>query len=188
MKIIKLIKEIRGIFKLPKINYYFGKLKYGTPYFYPTYFNEHIISIRRLKLRSKEDYQYKIKNKPWLKEKEKFSNLPMIRRSKDWIIRIFKNWYWIQIGYPFKIHKSELGWKDKYETPRFEWSPSFQIFFFNWQFCIFWNAPDGDNDKYYEMILWYLKYSNKDIIKAEKTWAWRDYNTKKSTWDKNYLI
>jgi hypothetical protein len=86
------------------------------------------------------------------------------------------------------IHKTELGWKDKYESPRYEWSPALYILFFNLQFIIWWNSPDNDNDSYYEMVLWYLKYSDKDIEKAEKTWGWVDYYTKKSTWNKDYLI
>ncbi|MCK9416613.1 hypothetical protein M0Q97_08160 [Candidatus Dojkabacteria bacterium] len=73
-------------------------------------------------------------------------------------------------------------------SPRYEWQPSFQIYFFKWQFCIFWDSPDGDNDNYYEMILWYLEYSKKDIKKAEETWDWVDSDTKKSTWNNDYLI
>ena len=38
------------------------------------------------------------------------------------------------------------------------------------------------------MILWYLKYSEKNITKAEKTWIWQDYTTKKSSWNNNYII
>jgi hypothetical protein len=81
-----------------------------------------------------------------------------------------------------------LGWKDKYFVPIMEWAPQFHIRFFNLQFVIWWEAPDGNSDLYYEMILWWLNYSNKDIVKAEKTWGWTDYNTKKSTWNKDYLV
>jgi hypothetical protein len=91
-------------------------------------------------------------------------------------------------GWPIMIVKYDLGWKDKYETPRFEWSPSFQIWFFKWQFCIWWIAPTKDSDNYWEMVLWYLNYSNKDINKARDTWGWTDYNTKLSTWNENCLI
>ena len=81
-----------------------------------------------------------------------------------------------------------MGWKDKFNSPRFEWTPSFQIWFFNLQFCIHWAAPDNNNDLYYETILWYMKYANKDIYEAEKTWGWINYETKESTWNKEYLI
>jgi hypothetical protein len=186
MEIKELLSSIKGIFKPPKKKYYIGKIAFGCPYFYPTYFNKNIISIRKLKLTSEDKYQEIIKDSPWLKDKERFTNLPMCRRSKDWIVKVFNNWYWIEVGWPISVKTIGLGWKDKYDSPRAEWSPSFQIYFFHLQFCIWWNAPDDNNDQYYEQVLWYLKYSNKDIVKAKKTWPWT--NNKKSTWNYDYLI
>jgi hypothetical protein len=81
--------------------------------------------------------------------------------------------------------------------PRFEWEPSFQFWMFNWQYVITWPAPEVEShiesrsvhaDSYWEQILWYLHYSNKDIRVAEETWGWTDGDTKESTWNKNYLI
>lgn len=159
MKIKKIITDIKGVFKLPIKRYYLGKIVYGCPYFYPWYFNQTILTIR--------------------KEKPKFLRCNYFK--------LFG--YEISYGWPISYANYELGWKDKFGTPRFEWSPSFQIYFFKWQFCIWWNAPEiKDEDAYWEMILWYLHYSNKDIVKAENTWEWRDYNTNKSTWNKEYLI
>ena len=57
--------------------------------------------------------------------------------------------YRIKFGYPIWLTKRDLGWKDKFNSPRYEFSPLFSIFFFKWQFSIVWDAPDGDNDKYY---------------------------------------
>jgi hypothetical protein len=111
----------------------------------------------------------------------------MVNRSKNWITKIFGNYYWIQIGYPIMFHQVHLGWKWKYEDVRFEWSPSIQLYFFKWQFVILWNAPDGDNDLYYEMILHWLYKADKDIDKAKETWGWIDVQTKKSTWNDDYL-
>jgi hypothetical protein len=190
----ELLKSIKGVFKLPEKVYYLGKLRHGSPYFYPMNFLSTIISIRRLKLRDKVEYEQLIKDKPWIKEKATYSNFPMVGRSKNWIIKLLKYHFYIQIGWPFAIRNYSLGWKDKFDTPRFEWSPSFQILLFNLQFCIWWNAPIigdekyPDNDKYYEMVLWYLHYAEKDIKKAEETWHWTNYETKKSTWDSKYLI
>lgn len=192
----QLIKEIKGVFKLPKKVYYFGKLHYGCPYFYPRGFVSSIIFIRKLKLRSKEDTDMLNNDYPWHKDDKNhiYSNLPMVRRSKNWIVKLFDNTYYVEVGKPFVIVNYGLGWKDKYDTPRYEWSPAFHIYFFNWQFCIWWNAPIinnekyPDNDKYYEMVLWYLKYSDKNIKKAEETWGWVNSNTGESTWEKKYLI
>lgn len=158
MTVKEIKKEIKGVFKFPKKSYYFGKIIYGTPYFTPWYFNSTILTIA--------------------KEKPKYL------RCK--YFKLFN--YEIAYGWPIYIYKNELGWKDKFHSPRFEWCPAFYIFFFNWQFVIRWNAPDKDDDRYYEMILRYVKYSNKDIKKAEQTWDWIDSNTGKSTWNKDYLI
>lgn len=163
MGINTIIKQIKGVFILPKKHYYIGTLSYGTPYFYPWNFNRQILTIRKTR--------------------------PFYLRCK--YFKLFG--YEISYGWPFAIVNYGLGWKMKYDSPRFEWQPSFQIYFFNWQFAIHWNAPllEGElysnNDKYYEQILWFL-HNNKDIIKTEQTWGWTDWETGKSTWNNKYLI
>jgi len=197
MYIKEILKETKGVFIPPKKEYYFGKSKFGCPYFYPRNFISSIITVRKLKLRTEEDYIEKSFKYPHLKDKpdNKFSNFPVVRRSKNWIIKLFGNQYFIELGWPISIKTNGLGWKDKFDSPRFEWQPAFFIYFFGLQFCIWWNAPKlegkkyANNDKYYEMILWYLKYNtSKDIKLAEETWDWIDSKTKKSTWNKKYLI
>lgn len=188
-----ILKEIRGVFKKPKKHYYIGEIVHGTPYFPPIGFCSSIIKIRRLKLKTEEQLEKYDKDFPHLKGKGgpefKFSNMPMVRRSKNWIKRIFGSYYWIQIGWPIVIRKQGLGWKDKWNSPRHEWSPAFYIFFFKWQLCVWWLSPCGEREeKYWEMILWWLYYSDKDIKKAEETWGWEDVQTKLSTWNKNYLL
>lgn len=187
MKIRELLKNIKGIFKPPKKRFYFGKLAYGTPYFYPINFSSSIISIRKLKLNTEEEYLKLNKERPWLKERNLYTNLPLSRRSKNWIVKFSKYHFWIEIGFPIMIKHVKLGWKWKFDSIRYECSPSFQIYFFNWQFVIIWEAPDGNSDLYYEMILWWLNGSNKDLQKAIKTWGWTNYETKKSTWNDDYL-
>jgi len=153
----KILKQIDGVFVLPRKRYYFGRIRHGTPYFDPWNFNRTILTIR--------------------KKRPKF-----LRCS---YIRLFG--YDISYGWPMAVVRYGLGWKDKYGTPRFEWSPSFQIWFFGWQFCSWWVASVDDEDLYWEMVLWYLYYSDKDIKKARKTWEWVDYITNKSTWNNDYL-
>jgi hypothetical protein len=157
MTIKQIKKDIKGVFKLPVKKYYIGKIQHGCPYFYPWYFNSNILTIR--------------------KERAQFLRC-----------RYFKLFgYEISYGWPIKIVNYDLGWKDKFESPRFEWSPSFQIYFFKWQFCIWWVSPTKDKDHYWEMVLWYLHYSDKDIEKARETWGWVDFNTKLSTWNDHNL-
>lgn len=183
MKIKELLKEIKGVFKPPVKEYYIGKFAYGTPYFQPINYCDTIIKIRKLKFREVEDLFKYVVDYPHLENRPEsiYSNLPMVRRTKDWIKKTIFGDYLITIGWPFMIKQIPLGWKWKYESIRYEWYPMFQIYFFKYQFVIKWIAPDKDNDRYYEQILWYLKGSNKDLQKAERTWGWTDYKTKEST-------
>jgi hypothetical protein len=158
MNIKEIKRDIKGVFKLPIRSYYFGKITHGCPYFSPWNFNSTILTIRKER--------------------------PRFLRCK-WF-KLFG--YEISYGWPIMIVKYGLGWKDKYNSPRYEWSPSFQIWFFRWQFCIWWISPVKDGDRYWEMVLWYLKYSNKDIEKAKETWGWVDFTTGESTWNNDYLI
>jgi hypothetical protein len=196
MKFLEIFKEIEGVFKLPTKRYYFGKSSFGTPYFDPMNYVGSIIRVRKLKPRTSEEIEKK--NEQYEHNKNKpdhlYSNFPMVRRAKNKIVKVFRKDYYITWGWPVSIKTTQLGWKDKFESPRFEWPPQFTILFFGLQFCIWWNAPKlegeeySNNDKYYEMILHYLKYTvNKDIKEAEETWGWIDSDTKKSTWNENYL-
>jgi hypothetical protein len=194
MNILQTFKEIKkSPFKLPTWTQYIGKSQYGTPYFWPINFCSTIISIRRLKLRSEEDYQKRIEQrKPYIvsegyKKEIRYLNLPMARRTKNWIINVFGQEFYIELGSPIAIDSTQLGWKHKYDTPRFEWAPSFKIFFFKWQYCIWLNSPGDARDEYWEMLLWYLYYADKDIKKAEQTWPWVNSKIKESTWNKSLL-
>ena len=186
---MKILKEIKGVFRPPIKKYYLGKINHGAPYFYPWNFNQTIISYRKLELRNDESKAKYIKDRPWLEKRDnyKFSNLPIVRRNKEKIIKIWGNYYFLQFGFPIVFKFVKLGWKTKYDSVRFEWNPQFHIFFFKWQFCIHWRAPVKNENTYWEMIIWYLYYSNKDIKLAEKTWPWRNLTTKVSTWDENSL-
>jgi len=175
-----------GVFKPPVKIYYWGELSFGTPYFWPINFCQSIISIRKLKLSPKEELDKCIND--YQKANKKFVNMPLVRRTKNWTIKLFGQYFYVALGWPIMFAKTNLGWKDKWETPRFEWSPSFLIFFFKWQFCIHWKAPIEDEDRYWEMLLWYNEYADKDIIKAKETWPWKNYETKESTWDNECLI
>lgn len=189
MTIREINKGIRGVFKLPTKRYYLGKVKYYCPYFLPINVNLSIVSFRKLILLSEQEVEDWKKRYPYIREVKKFKNLPMVRRSKDWVVKLFGSWYWLEIGWPVYIYWHGLGWKDKFDSPRHEWNPAFYVFFFKWQFCIHWVGPnDKDNDSYWEQILWFLNYSNRDVKKAEQTWPWIDGDTKQSTWNKDYLI
>lgn len=190
MKISKLKEEIKGVFKQPSVKYYFGKIRYGCPYFFPWNFNNTIISIRKLKLKTQDELDEYNEKHSHLNKENRFINLPMVRRCKNWIIKVFNNYYYIELGFPISIKNVELGWKDKWDSPRFEYSPQFHIYFFDLQFNYIYCVPKNTpcSDKYWEQILWYLNYCDKDIKKCKATWNWVDGETKQSTWDDSYLI
>ena len=90
----------------------------------------------------------------------------------------------------FGISQSDVGWKDKFNSPRFESSPYFAIRLFKTYFIWYWKLPLHFNHTdydYWEQALWYIYYNNCDIRKARDSWPWTDFTTNKSTWNYKYL-
>lgn len=108
--------------------------------------------------------------------------IPKYHRS----YRKFLGFYY-KFGWPIYIRVSELGWKDKYDTPRFEWVSAKYFYFFNIQIAIHYVPEDEDYDSYFEQYLWWKYYSDKNINKAKETWPWINSKTKESTWKDKYL-
>ena len=113
--------------------------------------------------------------------------------------KIGRTWYppvwWWSNPYPIHIVSTDVGWKDKYDTPRFEHAPYIWIYLFGLNLIWYWTIED--EDCYWEQVLWYLYYyenisygrlSSPDINKAKESWPWQDYDTKVSTWNDEFLI
>jgi hypothetical protein len=185
---MKILKEIKNSpFKPLKRKLYVGKIVHGTPYFHPRNFIPTIIRLRRLHLSTQEELD-KLSN-PWQKEAKKYKNMPMVRRSWDKVFTIFGYHFWFALGWPVSYREVDLGWKDKWSTPRYEWGPMKAFYFFKWQICLFYKTPESDRavDTYWEMFLWWKYYSSENLDKAESTWGWVDSRTSESTWDKSLL-
>jgi hypothetical protein len=155
---IEIIKQIKGVFKLPERKWDIGKIQ-PYPYFMPYGHIPTIFSFRQ----HRGCKSFKLFNKI------------------------------IYYGTPILYKVTRLGWKDKWDSPRFEWPPAKHLYIFYWQIGCVWMPPkltinSHYPDLYWEMILWYLNYSNKDIKEAEKTWSWINVETKKSTWNNNYIL
>lgn len=73
------------------------------------------------------------------------------------------------------ININDFEWKSKYGDYRFEWLPYILIKIGNWRLLWTFEAPDGDNTHYYELILNYLYKYDKDYDKTIKNYGW-------STW------
>lgn len=94
---------------------------------------------------------------------------------------------------------NDVGWKDKYDSPRFERVPYVWIHLFKWNFVWYWTLFPHQEHKeyeYWEQVLWYLYYYNNtsygcnepNIEKAKESWPWEDYKTKQSTWSDEFLV
>jgi len=62
-----------------------------------------------------------------------------------------------KIGFDFV----SLGWKTKYESYRFEWSPMISFVFFKWQIAVTFVAPHPDH--YWESWLYYTRETTGSI-------------------------
>ena len=94
---------------------------------------------------------------------------------------------------------SDVQWKDKYDTPRYEGPPYIGINLFNYSLIFYWEPyihQWDDLDQYWEQALWYLYYNNTisqglndkpDIQKAKESWPWQDMQGN-STWTDKFLI
>lgn len=107
---------------------------------------------------------------------------------------------WVSKPSYIQIMFEDVGWKDKYDTPRFEHHSYIWIHIYKWNFVWYWDLPLHEQsylDEYWEQALWYLHYYNTysqglldkpNIEKAKESWPWQDYETKKSTWNNKFLI
>lgn len=94
---------------------------------------------------------------------------------------------------------SDVQWKDKYDTPRYEGPPYIGINLFKYSLIFYWEPyihQWDDLDQYWEQALWYLYYTNTisqglndkpDIQKAKESWPWQDMQGN-STWSDKFLI
>lgn len=110
--------------------------------------------------------------------------------------RVGDNWYpvlWCSKPAFIQIMSYDIQWKDKYDTPRYEYPPAVWIHLFKWNFIWYWTIEG--QEQYWEQALWYLYYSgtitqelNKvpNIEIARKNWPWIGMDGN-STWEDKYL-
>lgn len=179
------IEAAKSIFKIPEKFCYIGKIRYYTPYFTPVGFLSNIIRVRKLiPLSSEELAENEKKGYGWIKEKWK--NMPVVIRCWSREINFLGSTYYIQVGWPFAYVSNSGSYKDKFNSPRLEWTPFKQIWFFKWQLHTGYKTT-GNDDHLYEQILWWYYYCDKDLNKAVNTWPWREIGSEISTWNKNLL-
>jgi hypothetical protein len=97
------------------------------------------------------------------------------------------------------VDGSPIVWKDKYETPRFEFPAYIRITLFaRYTMYISWGfdwkpgiplTEQYDNDDYWEQALWCWYYADKSLEKGRETWPWKTSKdgVDVSTWDERYI-
>ena len=107
---------------------------------------------------------------------------------------------WVSRPAYIHIMSSDVGWKDKNDTPRFEYPPYIWIRIFKINLLWYWDLPLHQKgiltEDYWEQALWYLYYygnisykcSKPNINKAKESWPWQNYKTKESSWSDEFLI
>ena len=97
------------------------------------------------------------------------------------------------------VDGSPIVWKDKYETPRFEFPAYIRItllarytMYITWGFDWKPGIPlteQYDNDDYWEQALWCWYYADKSLEKGRETWPWKTSKdgVDVSTWDERYI-
>lgn len=174
--------KARKHFKRPKFNFYFG----------PTCkFNGHKIT----EFGEYDDWEQK-------------GFWPAV--STEWLKWYTPKWF------PIHIVSQDIGWKDKWRTPRYESRGYFIIYFgrsyhHSWQIGFSVTAPEffiydctmlDTEDLYWESMLWYVYYKNRDLITARNSlqshWSTTEWTkikkftvvstTTETIKDKNYYV
>lgn len=99
----------------------------------------------------------------------------------------------------FQIITQDVGWKDKYNTPRYETPPYVWIYLFGFNLVWYWDLHPYKTyliNEYWEQALWYLYYYGNnsygrlnapDIEKAKESWPWQNVDGT-SNWIDSFLI
>ncbi len=97
----------------------------------------------------------------------------------------------------FSYFSSDVSWKDKYNTPRYEFPPTKYISLFGgliWFGYVLespYKAEDKCSDDYWEQLIWTAIWANGDVDEARQTWPWTTISSlpdkEESTWDEKYL-
>jgi hypothetical protein len=158
MKKFEYLKVLNSPFRIPKLKFYLGKIALGTPYFFP----------RRWVPCTKQDATKSAT--------ERFDRLVKVRKRKnDKKLPTQKMWMEFynsslksrkpvpkKFGWDFV----SLGYKYKWDEPRFEWSPMFSFVFWKYQFAITVSVPHTSH--YWESWIYYHNETDKNLSKKER--------------------
>jgi len=172
---LRFIKALWSPFKPFGLKFYFGKVRIGTPYFYP----------RRIVKFTEQDAIEKAKEMM-----AKHPNVaPKHKTFEEWVehYRGFNKAVPRKIGFDFV----RLGWKTKWDEDdyRFEWAPLLSFVFFGLQIAVSVRAPH--QDYYWEAWLYYEYSTDHRLPKWIRVRQCREkfpmrytiYHKSKETWE-----
>lgn len=123
-----------------------------------------------------------------------YNKVRKIFKPLCWYFRCGKTWgpnIWCSKPSLIQIMSSDVGWKDKWGSPRFEYTPYIWIHLFGFNMVWYLGLKPHQQhlyeDEYWEQLLWYLYYQSGSIKDAKRTWPWTDHNTHKSTWNDEFI-
>ena len=151
------LKALNSPFKPFKLKWYCGKVRIGTPYFYPRRWRN--ITDEEIKEKALEMFDKQTKAVAANPDAPQISFDKWIERYKGRQIAVPK-----KLGFDFV----GLGWKTKWTDVdyRFEWSPIWSFVFFKWQIAITFVAPEREH--YWPCWLYYEYSTDKTKSKDER--------------------
>lgn len=158
MKRFNFLKAFNSPFKRPKLKWYFGRVKIGTPYFLPR---------RWVKISKEKAHEITLeKIKEFEERSKKHPEYNYIPRYEDMYKDVINSHHAVpkKIGFDFV----GLGYKTKWSNTdyRFEWSPLISFVFFGLQIAVM-VIPEHQNH-YWEAWLFYENDTDKTKSKKER--------------------
>ena len=155
MKIPLHFKIYFSPFKRPILNFYFGKIALGLPYYLPRYWR------KATPLKAIEEARKEMK-----RVEENNANEKRHKLTVHSFGTLYDRYLNSLFAYPLKFGFSynNLGWKTKYDSFRFEYAPRYSFVVLGYQFCLTFYAEDEYH--YWECFLAY--YYDTDKTKSPK--------------------
>jgi hypothetical protein len=157
MNDISFLRAYNSPFKPLKLKFYCGKIALGTPYFFPR---------KWVKATPERAHQATL---DYIKSTEEFNKRnPEYTRKVRPYDEIFASKMNCSYAVPKKIGFDfvRLGWKTKWDSYRYEWSPMISFVFFKWQIAVTFVAPHAD--QYWESWLYYTRETDKSAPIADR--------------------
>jgi hypothetical protein len=164
---LKYLKVFFSPFKRPEIKFYFGKIKFGTPYFYPRKWvkmskkKAHEITLEKIK-----EFEEKSKKHP------EYNHVPTY---EDMYKDVINSHHAVpkKIGFDFVGLGYKMKWGDG--DYRFEYGPLLSFVFFKLQFVIYLKVPEIND--YWETWLFYENETDKTKSNKERIEYCKKNNT-----------